>query len=672
MQKLHTKHLFENKDTKDLETQIKDMSVEVRRVRYTLAGMPHILNGIKALCGLNDKLYALNDFKASCCAYVYILPIIEKYHTFLKEQMVKYPNYRKFCNQRSKLSEIELPSGEKKQYTHLGAIYDYYSRRSMAIAGRWFILYNMRYLELGKRKKVLPRREKLLEGAIWWCNQGLLNFFGLRMPETRYVDRDYRFSPEMIIFSTLPSSGKSWLANTVNQMFSQLYSMVFASGSVLRVGNEEGNINRQSRQTKSMLENPLYLEIYPENRKYVLEKRVGSKTEYKYDPFNKSTDEEWGLRGALHSPSTSIFKTRSSAITSVRCHLGIFDDPSRGMIEANNIDIHKMIYDLFNGDFMDRFEDPDERFILLLGTMFNGEDVFAKEKRKALRKGEIVDKRFNGCVISKDKRTVVITNDVEDKLGKSAYPEFVSDREVANKKDSLDPYLYACVWRQKPIPVEGLLFDRQRVQWYNLPKTKPDGTFYTKDEQEYLLTKDLTPHSFAYIDPTRKTAGDNFAMIIGRRNIKNNMFYLTDAIYQKRASKDLVDDIIEKIKENNIVKLHIEENVSSTLDSWIDEKLKSQGINFCEITTVYNTRNKRVRIADLAETSIRNILFPSEEIAPLSTDLGQYVKDLVGFSEYSKNDDAPDSLVGFVEKFVVGALARIKNIIKPKGDLPFR
>ena len=62
------------------------------------------------------------------------------------------------------------------------------------------------------------------------------------------------------------------------------------------------------------------------------------------------------MQNVYFDPATCVFKTRDSSINSVRCQIGMMDDPSRGLQECNNIEIHKKINQLYVGDFDDRFK----------------------------------------------------------------------------------------------------------------------------------------------------------------------------------------------------------------------------------------------------------------------------------------------------------------------------
>lgn len=595
------------------------------------------------VCNLVCELYKRNDWLAACYAYVYTLPKIEE----IVRQFDKHSTEKRFLNWATGSADYAYSyneDGSKKQWNNLGYMFEYLYERQQAIAARYFIEHNIQYLEREKPIKDYPCRAEILKSAIWWANQGLLGRFGLKMPQT---PKEYNFTPELIIFSTFPSSGKTYLNNTMNQMFIELNYIVNRMGGVLRVGNQEENILSQSRDTMNMILNPSIINIYPENKDFIING--------KYAPFSKSSEAMWGLNGVKFTPMNTVIKTRDSAINSVRCLLGIFDDPSRGINEATDDKVHTKIVQLFRGDFSDRFVDRNNKLIMLTGTMYNPNDVFALESKKALL-GAIQDTRFRNTWVNVKQRTVVILNDCEDELGHSAFPEYISDKELEKVRDGLDPYLYACVWRQKPIPAEGLIFAKEKLKHYD------------------KLPEDISNVSYAYIDPTRKSAKDFFSMPICKFSPKNSEYYLTDFIYKQKSTLDLYDEVVDKIEKHKIVRVVIENNIDTSVVQVLNDRLKQRGISFCKIETQYHTKNKQERIAQMAYTILNAVNFPEDEVIKGNKDLSLALSHLSQYSaEHSVSnrihDDCPDSLGGFAEVFIVDVYG--KNTIKGYEKIPF-
>lgn len=629
---------------------------------------------IKAMWQLCEVMFKENDFKAACMAYKYILPRLEIFLRYISKGMrygykvtqlgkneveveyrliedkinnIEQKAVYVWASERSPMAKWLKEDGSVDNKQNLEYLYSVIRKRLMAIAARYFIHWNIQYLELEKSKKSYTSRKRVLRSAVWWFNCLLLKKFGLKMPDAPEEITDIQ--PRQIVFSTMPSSGKSFLCNTTNEMFSVLCMIIQQKGGVLRISNEQGNIFRQSRQTMGLITNRMVLDIYPELNEYVGKTGV-------FAPFNKASEEEWGLKGCYFEPCTSIFKTRDSAINSVRCQLGMFDDPSRGLQECNNAEIHKKITTLFNGDFMDRFEDQDDMAIILTGTMFNPSDVFSTEIQYALEGGYYVDKRFNNTFISKKKDIIVILNDCEDEYGNSAFPEFISNEDLERKRRSLPKYEYHCIWRQKPIPADGLLFSSDYLQFYDkLPET-------------------LSTYAFATLDPTRRRPQDYLSMPILRYNPENNLYYLVDIIYKQKSILNLYDEVIKKIQMHGIINLWFEENTDTSLGTVLNMKLKelNNGTEkWCKLNEVWASKNKIERITHFSDAIIKNIVFPSKLAAPTTTQLGFAVHQLQQFdgTKNTGHDDFPDSLAMFADKQIVNNIKR--NIVKGSSRLPF-
>lgn len=602
------------------------------------------LVAVDAECKLVKAMYKLNDFTASCYAYSFTMRKIEEIVEYVYQHFTQ-KSVKEWADGSSDFTEVLNTDGSLHKYTNLGYIYEYLYNQQEAIAARYFIEYNIQYLEKEKTQKDYPPRARILESAIWWVNQGMLGRFGLSMP---FAPKQYDFIPKKIIFSTFPSSGKSYLVNTTNEMFVELNYIINRMGGFLRVGNEMGNIQRQSEQTMNLIRNPNIIDIYPENKDFIYKG--------KYCPFSKESVEEWVLNGCKFDPSSSIFKTRDSAINSVRCMVASMDDPSRGVQEATNAKIHNDIVQLYRGDFTDRFKDPEDQFIILTGTMFNPEDVFALESAKAMI-GAIKDERFANTWVNREKRTVVILNDCEDEYGNSAYPEFISNEALEDKRNGLDPYLYACVWRQKPIPAEGLLFAKEYL-----------FTYGRNDKDE------IDDFGYAYVDPTRKSAKDFFSMPICKKNKTTGRYRMVDAIYEQKSSIDLYDKIVDKIIEHHILKLVIENNIDVSLAEMIKKKLEERGVAWCEVIVKYNTVKKQERIAQMQFSVKQYIEFPNIDELSQRHPMYLFMRHLHQYSAESStsgriHDDGADSICGLVSSYII--FLEEKNTIKARRTLPF-
>ena len=163
-------------------------------------------------------------------------------------------------------------------------------------------------------------------------------------------------------------------------------------------------------------------------------------------------------------------------------------------------------------------------------------------------------------------------------------------------------------------------------------------------------------NSYAVIDATRKTGKDFFSMPIFKRKTEDDVvdYYLKDCIFTQKATKDMYQDICDKIIEHHIVVLVIESNVTSELKQNIDNILEANGIYYCEIREKYNYENKSERITDQSFLIQKRLVFPAKDLFPYRSDIGQFMNNLTLYNSKGRNqhDDAPDSCGLFTKEII--------------------
>jgi predicted phage terminase large subunit-like protein len=153
----------------------------------------------------------------------------------------------------------------------------------------------------------------------------------------------------------------------------------------------------------------------------------------------------------------------------------------------------------------------------------------------------------------------------------------------------------------------------------------------------------------------------------------NEEHYLIDWYYKKVAMTDAYDDVIDMIRQHKITHFHIENNTDTSLVSIIEMKLKEKGYTNCDVTEIFNTVKKEVRIKD-ARGMIKKKLFfkPKGSYTPNSM-IGKAMEALTTYSfDYAnKNDDAPDSLALYVNKFILEDLEKVTVTPIDRSSLNF-
>jgi predicted phage terminase large subunit-like protein len=581
----------------------------------------------KLLALLRDGLQSvrkINDFEASRLAIYIAIPLAERYLTRIQ-----------------KLSE----TGDSKKYAkYFDSLNIYWDM--VAVGARYSLNYFIEYMFHNKSKKPYQFRKQILSSAVFYVGRGFLERLKIGIDF-----RDNVAAPNLVLFSTFPSSGKTLIANYAMAWIKCLAMIKIRGGGMLRIGNEEGNVNKNSQAIKDIILDETIIDVFPEMDELRDDKG-------KYKPFDKDSIDEWFLKEDKEEPKSAVFRTAGSATNGIRINLGlVIDDPSRGMVDRKNVDTHQRIIASYNGDWRSRFDNEDDSFVFALGTRFNNFDVFSAIQDTAEKKGLYKDENFENTYKTKDGKTVIINIDCEkdDGSGSSRYPELISDSTLEDKRNSMSKQEYYCVYRQKPIPEEGLDFDYSLLNTYD-----------KKYEDEQLDT-----FAYASCDPTRKTGQDYlsvpiFKAVIDKKDKNFGKYALIDVIFIQKSVKDeqTFQKIIEKIVTNGIKKLYLEINTDTSLGQRIQDHLQSIGYNILVIKEIYSTQKKSERIADQTSSIHRNMVFPREGMYPKYTEIGHFMEQLTMYSSSSanKHDDAADSVATFSREHI--DTTKIKNTIK--------
>ena len=182
------------------------------------------------------------------------------------------------------------------------------------------------------------------------------------------------------------------------------------------------------------------------------------------------------------------------------------------------------------------------------------------------------------------------------------------------------------------------------------------------------LNEDGTPAysntSYAVLDPARK-GKDNVSMPICVHG-DDDYYYMTDCLFKQKPMTDLYDEIIDKIIENNVIELVVENNIDVSLKTLLNEKLLARGYNLCTIKEKYNAPKKEQRIKDARGIVRSRIKFINKTNYLPNSDYGRFMKNLNEYSfDYpAKHDDAPDSISMFSTEIITGKgmLQRVQPI----------
>lgn len=402
------------------------------------------------------------------------------------------------------------------------------------------------------------------------------------------------------------------------------------SGTVLSLCSNDDVVKGGSRTVRDEIKSEWFGEVFPD-MKWDSEDK---------DYFLKETDGNWKLKQCRLNSSYVASTTNSNVVgtrASQRIHI---DDLYADYQEAMSQNLNEYYFNKFLTVWRKRFVQNKEPKCVVTGTLWASGDFIALLIETA-KKENIFHKhpKYPYTYVNEDETIAIVQVPALDyETGLSTCPELRTTEQIEQERKNMPEYLFETNFQQKPTDPEALLFSYGRLRTYDrLPK------FDSND-------------SYAVIDATRKSGKDFFSMPIFKRSYADEAptYYLTDALFTQRATKDLYEEICNKIIQHHIVKLVIESNVTSELKQNIEKILNMNGVYYCQIVEKYNSENKDVRITDQSFLIQQRLVFPNKTLFPLKTDVGQFMNNLTLYNSTGRNqhDDAPDSCALFTKEMI--------------------
>lgn len=476
------------------------------------------------------------------------------------------------------------------------------------IAGKVSLEHFIRYYEWHEEEKLLEDRYEILEGYCYYLNK-------------MCFDRSFEG-----IIANLPSGyGKSRMV----RYYEAFRLGVESSGTFLALCSNDDLIKGQSRSVIDIIKSERYGDVFG-HLKFSKEDR---------DFFLKETDGEWKLKDCKMLATYYASSTRTNVV-GIRANLSIdIDDLYADPKEAENENLNKEYYNKYITVWRKRYVQNKKPQIIVTGTMWSATDFLTKlinlwEKESRF----IADSKHKWCRISEDgKRVIIQVPALDYETDESTCPKIKSTEELRKERDTMDRYLWETNFQQRPTSPEGMVFDYEKLKKYSdLPKMENN-------------------YSYAVIDPSRK-GNDYLSMPIFKRNEDVGEYYLTDILFSQTSVKYLYDAIVDKIVDNQIIMLVIENNTDTSLKEMIDLKLRERGYSGCVIYEKYSTVKKELRINTMKDVIKDKILFPRKEKYGMNTEMGKAFEQLTSYSFNfpNRHDDMPDSLALFADQIILG------------------
>lgn len=431
-------------------------------------------------------------------------------------------------------------------------------------------------------------------------------------------------------FRTLVFNAPSGYGKTYPKKISEAWSFgISNTGAILSLCSNDDVVKSGSRTVIDEIKSEAFGEVFPEMQYSEEDKNF----------FLKETDEKWKLK-TCKLPFSYYAKTTQANVVGSRASKSIhIDDLYPDYKEAMNQQLNSYYYNKSITVWEKRFVQHLIPKVCITGTLWASGDYIDLKIQQLKREHKFKKHpKYPYTYVSEDGSCAIIQVPALDyDTGLSTCPEIKPTEELIKEKANMEPYLWETNFQQRPTNPESLSFSYDKLRQYEkIPQS------------EY--------NCYSVIDANRKSGKDFFSMPIFKKVENDTIFdyYLKDALFTKTATKDMYDDIVDKIIENHIIFLVIESNVTSELKKALDTRLEEKGITWCEIVEKYNFENKAARIENEKGIIKRQLVFPQRGMYGINTDIGRYMDNLTTYNATgtNANDDAPDSAAMFCSEVI--------------------
>ena len=433
-------------------------------------------------------------------------------------------------------------------------------------------------------------------------------------------------------FLTLIFNAPSGYGKTFPEKISEAWSYGGADerGTILALCSNDEVVKGGSRVVIDEIKSEHFGEVFP-HLKYDKEDK---------EFFLKETDGNWKLKNCKMLSSYYASTTNSNVVgerASKRIHI---DDLYPDYKEALNQELNKYYLNKSMTVWEKRFIQNKPPKVVITGTLWASGDYIDLKIQQLKKENVFVPHpKYPYTLVSEDGSIAIIQVPALDyETDESTCPEIKSTAELRKERNRMDEYLWETNFQQRPTNPEALAFSYDKLR-----------TYETFPETEYQS-------AYAVIDATRKSGKDFFSMPIFKKVPNDNTmdYYFKDCLFTRTATKDMYDEIVDKIIEHHIITLVIESNVTSELKQAIEMKLKQRGALFCEILEKYNTVPKAMRIESEKGIIKKQMVFPAKNLHGENTHIGKFMNNLTLYnsSGTNANDDAPDSCALFAGEII--------------------
>jgi len=231
--------------------------------------------------------------------------------------------------------------------------------------------------------------------------------------------------------------------------------------------------------------------------------------------------------------------------------------------------------------------------------------------------------------------------------GKVTYPERFDDEVLESLESSMGPYLFSCLYLNKPLRSKDMVFHQEWIKFY---EEFPLGLLcYT--------TVDLGGDP----EDTKGEPDYNVVLTCGK-DMKKGTIYVLDYWRKKCSPGEVISEIFNHVIKYHPVKVGLETvQYQKSLKYWIRERQKKEGLWFLVEGLTHTRHSKNARIMGLQPLVANGTLLFRKHMNAL-------ISELLAFP-LGKNDDLIDALASQLELWQV-TMSRTEETQKLFGKDP--
>lgn len=215
------------------------------------------------------------------------------------------------------------------------------------------------------------------------------------------------------------------------------------------------------------------------------------------------------------------------------------------------------------------------------------------------------------------------------------------------QKEFMDAISFDCLYQQKPIEREGLLFPADKLRRFFINKDQiPEG------EQNCTIAPNREPDAIWAVCDTKDKGTDFESLLVAYQYGED--YFITDVVFDDTTDYDVLDrKTAEILIKHNPHKIRFESNNAGNRVAYNVQKL-IDGICRATIETKQTQSNKETKILVNSDWILKHCIFLHPSLYAPKSDYGQFMANVVGYTTKAKvpHDDSVDSL-SMLSEYVV-------------------